>query len=129
RGLGLGADGPGVEGRSGDGVPLRVRTGRDERTVTGTAILVATGRTPNTADIGLETGGVELDARGYVKVNERLETTAPDVWAIGECTGSPQFTHRSADDFRIIRADLAGGAPRTRARPPPLSPLHAPPPP
>jgi len=65
---------PGRE-RSGDGVRLRVRTGRDERTIAGTDILVATGRTPNTADIGLETAGVELDARGYVKVNDRLETT------------------------------------------------------
>jgi len=105
-----------VEGRSGDGVRLRVRTGRNERTVTGTDVLVATGRTPNTADIGLQTAGVELDARGYVKVNDRLETTAPDVWAIGECTGSPQFTHVSADDFRIIRANLAGGRRSTRDR-------------
>src|SRR2546429_8142732 len=79
-----------VEGRSGDGVRLRARRGKDERTIPGTDILVATGRTPNTADIGLETTGVALDARGYVKVNDRLETTAPEVWAIGECTGSPQ---------------------------------------
>jgi pyruvate/2-oxoglutarate dehydrogenase complex dihydrolipoamide dehydrogenase (E3) component len=54
--------------------------------------------------------GVELDARGYIKVNDRLETSAPDVWAIGECAGSPQFTHVSFDDFRIIRDNLAGGA-------------------
>src|SRR5262249_53846573 len=107
-----------VEGRSGDGggVRLRSRTGGEERTSTGTDILVATGRTPNTADIGLETAGVELDPRGYVKVNDRLETTAPDVWAIGECTGSPQFTHVSADDFRIIRENLAGGRGSTRDR-------------
>ena len=58
--------------------------------------------------------GVELDARGYIRVNERLETTAPDVWAIGECAGSPQFTHVSVDDFRIIRDNLAGGARSTR---------------
>ena len=82
----------------------------------GTDILVATGRTPNTADIGLEKAGVELDARGYVKVNDRLETTARDVWAIGECTGSPQFTHVSVDDFRIIRANLAGESRSTRDR-------------
>src|SRR5436305_11261473 len=105
-----------VEGRSGDGVRLRARTGGDERTITGTDVLVATGRTPNTADIGLETAGVELDTRGYVKVNDRLETTAPDVWAIGECTGSPQFTHVSVDDFRIIRANLAGGSRSTSDR-------------
>src|SRR6266481_500226 len=105
-----------VEGRSGEGVRLRARTGGDERTITGTDVLVATGRTPNTADIGLETAGVELDTRGYVKVNDRLETTAPDVWAIGECTGSPQFTHVSVDDFRIIRDNLAGGSRSTRDR-------------
>src|SRR5262249_26347475 len=112
-----------VEGRSGDGggVRLRARTGREERTIAGTDILVATGRTPNTADIGLEAAGVELDARGYVKVNDRLETTAPEVWAIGECTGSPQFTHVSADDFRIIRDNLAGGSRSTRDRPIPFS--------
>src|SRR5438034_10437094 len=105
-----------VEGRSGAGVRLPARTGGDERTITGTDVLVATGRTPNTADIGLETAGVELDTRGYVKVNDRLETTAPDVWAIGECTGSPQFTHVSVDDFRIIRANLAGGSRSTSDR-------------
>jgi len=112
----LGADVIRVEGRSGDGVRLRARTGKDELTITGTDILIATGRTPNTADIGLEKAGVELDARGYVKVNDRLETTARDVWAIGECTGSPQFTHVSGDDFRIIRDNLAGGSRSTRDR-------------
>jgi pyruvate/2-oxoglutarate dehydrogenase complex dihydrolipoamide dehydrogenase (E3) component len=71
--------------------------------------LVVAGRVPNTAGIGLETTGVELDARGYIRVNERLETAAPNVWAIGEYAGSPQFTHASVDDFRIIRDNLAGG--------------------
>jgi pyruvate/2-oxoglutarate dehydrogenase complex dihydrolipoamide dehydrogenase (E3) component len=112
----LGADVVGVEGRSGDGVRLRVRTPEDERNIAGTDILVATGRTPNTADIGLDVAGVELDARGYVRVNDRLETTAPDVWAIGECAGSPQFTHVSVDDFRVIRENLAGGRRSTRDR-------------
>jgi len=112
----LGADVVRVEGRSGDGVRLRVRTPEDERSIAGTDILVATGRTPNTADIGLDVAGVELDARGYVRVNDRLETTAPDVWAIGECAGSPQFTHVSVDDFRVIRENLAGGRRSTRDR-------------
>jgi len=57
----------------------------------------------------LEQAGVELTDRGYVKVNERLETTAPGVWAIGESAGSPQFTHIAFDDFRVIRDNLAGG--------------------
>jgi pyruvate/2-oxoglutarate dehydrogenase complex dihydrolipoamide dehydrogenase (E3) component len=57
-----------------------------------------------------------LDARGYIRVNDRLETTAPDVWAIGECAGSPQFTHVSFDDFRVIRDNLAGGNRSTHNR-------------
>ena len=112
----LAADVLQVEGRSGEGVRLRVRAAGGEQTIAGSDVLVATGRTPNTAGIGLEVAGVELDARGYVKVNDRLETTAPDVWAIGECAGSPQFTHVSEDDFRIIRDNLAGGSRSTRDR-------------
>jgi pyruvate/2-oxoglutarate dehydrogenase complex dihydrolipoamide dehydrogenase (E3) component len=72
-------------------------------------LLVAAGRTPNTADIGLEVAGVELNDRGYIKVNEKLETTAQGVWALGEVAGSPQFTHISFDDFRVFRDDLGGG--------------------
>jgi pyruvate/2-oxoglutarate dehydrogenase complex dihydrolipoamide dehydrogenase (E3) component len=105
-----------VDGRSGKHVSLVVRTSSGEQTVAGSDILVAAGRIPNTADIGLDKTGVELDAHGFVRVNERLETTAPDVWAIGECAGSPQFTHVSADDFRIIRDNLAGGTRSTRDR-------------
>jgi pyruvate/2-oxoglutarate dehydrogenase complex dihydrolipoamide dehydrogenase (E3) component len=112
----LAADVLQVEGRSGEGVRLRVRAGGGEQTIAGSDVLVAIGRTPNTAGIGLELAGVELDARGYVRVNDRLETTAPDVWAIGECAGSPQFTDVSEDDFRIIRDNLAGGSRSTRDR-------------
>ena len=74
------------------------------------------GASPIPAGIGLEEAGVELDARGYIRVNERLETTAPNVWAVGDCAGSPQFTHVSVDDFRIIRDNLAGGARSTGDR-------------
>jgi len=112
----LGAEVLTVEGRSGEQLRLRVRTATDERTIEASDLLVATGRTPNTADIGLDVAGVELDARGYVRVNDRLETTAPAVWAIGECAGSPQFTHASVDDYRIIRDNLAGGNRSTRDR-------------
>jgi pyruvate/2-oxoglutarate dehydrogenase complex dihydrolipoamide dehydrogenase (E3) component len=84
--------------------------------IDGSDILVAVGRVPNTAGIGLSEAGVELDARGYVDVNGRLETSAPGVWAVGECAGSPQFTHISEDDFRIIRDNLAGGYRSTRDR-------------
>jgi pyruvate/2-oxoglutarate dehydrogenase complex dihydrolipoamide dehydrogenase (E3) component len=105
-----------VQGRSGDEVSLVVRTTSGEQKIDGSHILVAAGRTPNTAGIGLEKAGVELDSRGYIRVNERLETSAPQVWAIGECAGSPQFTHVSYDDFRIIRDNLAGAKRSTRDR-------------
>jgi pyruvate/2-oxoglutarate dehydrogenase complex dihydrolipoamide dehydrogenase (E3) component len=105
-----------VRGRSGEEVSLRVRTPSGEQKIDGSDILVAAGRTPNTAEIGLEEVGIELDSRGYIRVNERLETTAPDVWAMGECAGSPQFTHVANDDFRIIRDNLAGGNRSTRDR-------------
>jgi pyruvate/2-oxoglutarate dehydrogenase complex dihydrolipoamide dehydrogenase (E3) component len=105
-----------VDGRSGESVRLRVRTSQGQRRIEGSDILVATGRTPNTAGIGPDAAGVRLDARGYIQVNDRLETTAPDVWAIGECAGSPQFTHVSEDDFGIIRDNLAGGNRTTRDR-------------
>jgi len=98
-----------VEGTSGQSVKLHVRQGDSDEVIEGTDLLVAAGRTPNTDGIGLELAGVELTDQGYIKVNERLETTAPNVWAIGECAGSPQFTHIAFDDFRIIRDNLAGG--------------------
>jgi pyruvate/2-oxoglutarate dehydrogenase complex dihydrolipoamide dehydrogenase (E3) component len=97
-------------------VRLHLRTPQGDRLLEGSDILVATGRTPNTAGIGLDTAGIQLNERGYVKVNDRLETSAPDVWAIGECAGSPQFTHVSEDDFRIIRDNLAGANRTTRDR-------------
>ena len=105
-----------VQGRSGEKVSLLLRSSSGERTIEGSDILVAAGRSPNTAGIGLDVAGVELDSRGYIKVNERLETSAPGVWAIGECAGSPQFTHVSFDDFRIIRDNLAGANRTTRDR-------------
>jgi pyruvate/2-oxoglutarate dehydrogenase complex dihydrolipoamide dehydrogenase (E3) component len=105
-----------VQGRSGKGVGVNVRTTSGEQKIEGSDILVATGRIPNTAGIGLKEAGVELDERGYIRVNERLETTASSVWAMGECAGSPQFTHVSVDDFRIIRDNLAGGNRSTQDR-------------
>ena len=105
-----------VHGRSGEEVSLTVLTTSGEQEIEGSDILVAAGRIPNTAGIGLEETGVELDGRGYIRVNERLETTASSVWAVGECAGSPQFTHVSVDDFRIIRDNLAGGKRSTRDR-------------
>ena len=97
-----------VEGVSGKSVKLRITQSGSDKTLEGTDLLVATGRTPNTAGIGLELAGVEITDRGYIKVNEKLQTTAPGVWAVGDCAGSPHFTHISFDDFRVIRDNLAG---------------------
>ena len=98
-----------VEGKSGERVKLFAVRDRSEIILEGTHLLVASGRTPNTQGIGLELAGVETTERGHVKVNERLETTAPGVWAVGDCAGSPHFTHIAFDDFRIVRENLAGG--------------------
>jgi pyruvate/2-oxoglutarate dehydrogenase complex dihydrolipoamide dehydrogenase (E3) component len=81
-----------VSGKSGDSVSVVVEQNGIEKVLKGSHVLVATGRTPNTEGFGLELTGVELTDRGYIKVNERLQTTAPGVWAIGEVAGSPQFT-------------------------------------
>jgi len=105
-----------VTGRSGDEVSVTVNGSAGAETIVGSDILVAVGRVPNTIGVGLEEAGIAIDARGYIQVNDRLETTAPGVWAIGECAGSPLFTHISVDDFRIIEANLAGGTRSTRDR-------------
>jgi pyruvate/2-oxoglutarate dehydrogenase complex dihydrolipoamide dehydrogenase (E3) component len=98
-----------VEGLSGQQVRVHVKDANGERVIEGTDILVAVGRVPNTQEIGLEKTGVDFDNRGYIKVNERLETAAPNIWAVGDCAGSPQFTHVAFDDFRVIRDNLTGG--------------------
>jgi pyruvate/2-oxoglutarate dehydrogenase complex dihydrolipoamide dehydrogenase (E3) component len=105
-----------ISGKSGKSVRIVIEQKGVEKTLDGTHLLVAAGRTPNTEGIGLELAGVELTDRGYVKVNERLETTAPGVWAVGEVAGSPQFTHISVDDFRVVLDSLTGGARVTTGR-------------
>jgi pyruvate/2-oxoglutarate dehydrogenase complex dihydrolipoamide dehydrogenase (E3) component len=112
----LGAEPQSVKGRSGDRLELHMRTAAGQQVCVGSDLLVAAGRTPNTHGIGLDRAGVELDARGYIRVNERLETSAPSVWAMGECAGSPQFTHVALDDFRVVRDNLAGRRRTTRDR-------------
>ncbi len=98
-----------VSGVSGESVQVTVEHNGVEKSLEGTHLLVAAGRVPNTKDIGLELAGVELTEHGYIKVNERLETTAPGVWAVGEVAGSPHFTHISEDDFRVVRDNILGG--------------------
>ena len=105
-----------VEGLSGEAVTVTARTEAGERKIEGSHLLVAVGRIPNTIGIGMEKAEIALDGRGFVRVNERLETAAAGVWAIGECAGSPQFTHVSVDDFRIVRDNMAGGNCSTKDR-------------
>jgi pyruvate/2-oxoglutarate dehydrogenase complex dihydrolipoamide dehydrogenase (E3) component len=105
-----------VTGRSGEKTMLQVRAGAEERTMDASDILVAAGRTPNTDRLNLERTGVEVDPRGYIRVNDRLQTTAPDVWATGESAGSPHFTHAGEDDFRVVIDNLNGGGRTTLDR-------------
>jgi pyruvate/2-oxoglutarate dehydrogenase complex dihydrolipoamide dehydrogenase (E3) component len=106
----------GVSGISGEHVSLQLQTSEGPRTVEGSDILVALGRTPNTSGIGLGKAGIEVTQNGHIRVNDRLETTASNVWAMGDCAGSPYFTHVSEDDFAIIHENLNGGQRSTRDR-------------
>jgi len=104
-----------------DGIDVRLNT--DTKSITRTAngrvelsgeiagshLLVATGRAPNTDDLGVAAAGIELDAHGFIKANDRLETTAPGVYVMGDVKGGPAFTHVSYDDFRILRSNLLRG--------------------
>jgi pyruvate/2-oxoglutarate dehydrogenase complex dihydrolipoamide dehydrogenase (E3) component len=101
-----------VEGKSGNGVRLHGSRRGSEIIVEGSHLMVATGRLPNTEGIGLELAGIKTNKHGFIEVNERLETSAANVWALGDCVGGPFFTHISFDDFRIVRDNL-GGAQRT----------------
>ena len=104
-----------VTGRSAS-LKLQVRSGLNENTLEASDILIAAGRTPNTDRLDVAKAGVELDSRGFIRVNEKLQTSAADVWATGDCAGSPQFTHVGFDDFRVVLDDLAGGSRTTRDR-------------
>jgi pyruvate/2-oxoglutarate dehydrogenase complex dihydrolipoamide dehydrogenase (E3) component len=101
-----------VQGHSGQQVTLHLDLDAGPSQLTGTHLLAATGRTPNTDGIGLEKAGVALTPKNFVQVNERLETTAEGVYAVGDCAGSPFFTHIAFDDFRVVRDNL-NGRPRT----------------
>ena len=94
-----------MSGKSGDSVSVIIEQNGIEKVLKGSQVLVGTGRKPNTGGLYLLLTGVELTDRGYIKVNERLQTTVPGVWAIGEVAGSPQFTHISVDDFRVVHAN------------------------
>nr|HML30670.1 FAD-dependent oxidoreductase [Hyphomicrobium sp.] len=112
----LGATPIDVQGTSGDAVAVVIRSPSGDKRIDGSDLLVAVGRVPNTGEIGLDVAGVDVTDLGFIRVNESLQTTAPGVWAIGECAGSPQFTHVSVDDFRIVRDNMAGGTRKTSDR-------------
>jgi pyruvate/2-oxoglutarate dehydrogenase complex dihydrolipoamide dehydrogenase (E3) component len=111
-----GADARCVE-PAGDGVRLLVRTPAGDRILEASHLLLAAGRSPNTDQLDCAAGSIEIDAQGYIKTNDRLATSAPGVYALGDVKGGPQFTHISYDDFRIVRDNLlCGGDATTRDR-------------
>jgi len=105
-----------VEGKSGDQVRVHIEDSHGQRILEGSDLLVSTGRIPNTKGLGLEEAGIKLTPQGFIAVNERLEASSPNVWAMGDCAGSPLFTHVAFDDFRIVRDNLRGGNRTTRNR-------------
>ena len=95
--------------KRGDLVDVTVSVNGKDEVVTGSHLLVATGRTPNTDGMGIDKAGVELDKRGYVKVNGRMETSVPGVWALGDVKGGPAFTHISYNDYQMLYANIIEG--------------------
>ncbi|WP_394845385.1 FAD-containing oxidoreductase [Pendulispora brunnea] len=115
-------EGEGVEFRLGaecmafetnaEGVTVRLDCASGDRRVTGSHVLLAVGRRPNTDDLGLDRAGVAVDKRGYVVVDDELRTNVPGIWAMGDCNGRGAFTHTSYNDFEIIAANLLDNDPR-----------------
>ena len=94
-----------IDGGGGE-VAFKMRCGGAETEVVGSHLLVATGREPNTADLGLEKAGVELDERGFIRVDDQLRTNVPGIWAIGDCNGLGAFTHTSYNEYEIVAANM-----------------------
>jgi pyruvate/2-oxoglutarate dehydrogenase complex dihydrolipoamide dehydrogenase (E3) component len=101
----LGARTKGISENDGQ-VELRFEAGGREDLVRGSHLLVAVGRQPNSDDLGVETAGVELDEHGFIRVNERLETNVPGIWALGDVKGGPAFTHISFNDYQVVYGNL-----------------------
>jgi pyruvate/2-oxoglutarate dehydrogenase complex dihydrolipoamide dehydrogenase (E3) component len=95
--------------RSGSGVRVGVDCQEGSPTVEGSHMLLAVGRVPNTHDLGLDRAGVEVDPRGYIKVDDELQTSVPGIWALGDCNGRGAFTHTAYNDFEIVAANLLDG--------------------
>ncbi|MGB9754854.1 MAG: mercuric reductase [Roseiflexus castenholzii] len=109
----LNSDARRVERNAGNSIVLTVTTPDGERTITGSHLLVATGRVPNSDRLNLAAAGVAVDRRGNIAVDERLATNVPGIYAVGDVTGGPAFTHISYDDFRILKTNLIDGGDRT----------------
>jgi len=99
--------------RSGNATKLQVQVAEREIELQGSHLLVAIGRTPNSDTLNLAAAGVATDARGFIRVNERLETNVPNIWALGDINGGPQYTHVALDDYRIVKANLIDGGNRS----------------
>jgi pyruvate/2-oxoglutarate dehydrogenase complex dihydrolipoamide dehydrogenase (E3) component len=100
--------------RNGESVTANVNCLSGSPQVTGSHVLMAVGRVPNTGELGLEKAGVEIDHAGFIKVDEELRTTAPGIWALGDCNGKGAFTHTAYNDYEIVAANLFDGEPRRR---------------
>lgn len=98
-----------VTGKSGEHIEIQVQSGESVQTISASHILVSAGRSPNTDGLGVANAHVELGDRGYIRVDETLQTTNPKIWAMGDCAGTPHFTHASFDDFRVVLDRLDGG--------------------
>ncbi len=92
--------------KSSEGIAIGLDCTDEDRTVEASHLLLATGRRPNTDDLGLERAGVEVNARGYIQVDDQLRTSVPGIWALGDCNGEGAFTHTSYNDYEIVAANL-----------------------
>ena len=99
-------------GKDGDGIRVGVDCETGDKTVTGTHLLLAVGRRPNTDDLGLDAAGVKVDEQGYIVVDDQLRTNVPGIWALGDCNGRGAFTHTSYNDYEIVAANLLDDDPR-----------------
>src|SRR4029453_6474441 len=111
-----------------DGVAVTMDCSEGEPAVSGSHVLLAVGRRPNTDDLGLDRAGVATDARGYVTVDDSLATSVPGIWALGDCNGRGAFTHTSWNDYEIVAANLFDGAQRRVSQRVPAYALYIDPP-
>jgi pyruvate/2-oxoglutarate dehydrogenase complex dihydrolipoamide dehydrogenase (E3) component len=98
--------------RKGNGIAVEIETSKGRAEVAGSHLLVAIGRRPNTDGLGLEKAGIKVDARGFIEVDDALRTSAPGIWALGDCNGRGAFTHTSYNDYEIVAANVLDDDPR-----------------